>query len=282
MKYVFLLFSLQFILGNVTIAFSQTEEFTYCLTSTDSIFIEKIDEVVGVDTVLKTFSEDWTNTEYTIMHLNDTLYSLYNGTYYFLGTNQAIIGDQWHPLRYNFMSFQDSSTNCANLMNLEVTDVSQILFDGNLINVIQLLDLDLEFNVEYEFIEGIGISKGGPLYNLTQQHSCDIWLDFPFPQFKLYTNDLDSIDNSNLACYTLGADMIDANSAINVFIEEDNLTVFSSNAQIRNLALINLSGQCLKESNGNKISFKKTLNSTFYLLKIEFEDGNVIYKSVNI
>jgi hypothetical protein len=167
---------------------AQTETLTYCLSPVDSIFIQKVNEVQSGDSLIKTFLEDYNNTEYNVLSLYDTLYSEYNGNYYFLGTNQPTIGDQWHPLRYNFMSFQDSSVVCPNTMNVEVISINPIFFDGAWINEIELLDLDLQFG-QYVFVEGIGITQGGPLYNLWPQYMCDVWFDFPNPVFRNYTLD---------------------------------------------------------------------------------------------
>lgn len=74
-------------------------------------------------------------------------------------------------------------------MNIEVTAVNQVFFDGTWINEISLLDLDLEYNVTYTFVEGIGATVGGPLYNLAQQYMCDIIFDYTQPKFINYTRD---------------------------------------------------------------------------------------------
>lgn len=172
-----------------TNAIGQVESFSYCFSPDHSLVINKVNQEQFGDSVIKTFHEDYGNSEYQLLHLNDTLYSEYNGSYYFLGTNTANVGDLWYPLRYHFMSFTDSSTTCANPMNLEVTAVNQLFFDGMWINEIALLDLDLEYNVSYTFLEGIGITAGGPLYNLAQQFTCDIIFDFAQPKFRFYQRD---------------------------------------------------------------------------------------------
>jgi hypothetical protein len=184
-------------------SFGQSESFTYCLSPVDSIHITKVYELQSGDSLIKTYSEDYNNTQYKILHLYDTFYSEYNGKYYFVGTNQANVGDQWHPLRYHFMSFQDSSISCPNTMNIEVTSVNQVLFDGVWINEIELLDLDLQYNVTYTYLEGIGVTNGGPLYNLTQQYMCDILFDFPNPIFRNYTRD-HAIHHGADTCATVG------------------------------------------------------------------------------
>ena len=256
--------------------FSQTETFVYCLSG-DSIVINKINETTNGDTIFKLFAEDYTNSDFTIAHLNDTLYSLYNDTYYFLGTNQATVGDQWHPLRYNFMTFHDSSWYCPNLMNLEVTAVSQISFGGNDLNVIQLTDLDLEF-ANYEFIEGVGVTKGGPLYNLSPQHYCDLILDFPSPYFMWYAMDADTMAYETCAS-TVGIN--NQEQDFYVTISETYIEVFSDKS-IRELSLVALSGQELSETTESKINITRGISDALYLLRMEFADGTTVHKLIHL
>lgn len=88
-------------------------------------------------------------------------------------------------------------------MNIEVTSVNSIFFDGSWINEIELLDLDLEYNVRYTYLEGIGATVGGPIYNLKLQHNCDIIFDFYDPVFRNYTRD-QSVHSGPDSCMYVG------------------------------------------------------------------------------
>ena len=186
------LVSIQFCLSFLTFSLGQSEGWTYCFNEVMSFNVNLVNEIQSGDSLIKTYSEEYSNTQIKLLHLNDTIYSEYNGAYYILGVNNPVVGDIWHPLRYHFMSFQDSSISCPNLMNVEVIDVNKIAFGNDSINLVDLKDLDLEFdgfNVFYQYLEGIGGTAGGPLYNLTQQYTCDLWLDFDEPIFRYFERD---------------------------------------------------------------------------------------------
>jgi hypothetical protein len=168
---------------------SQTEGWIYCFNVANTISVNKVSETQSGDSIIKVFSEDYTNTQFELLYLHDTIYSKFNGSYYFLGTDHPSIGDIWHPMRCVFMSFQDSSVWCPNPMNLEVTAVSQVTFGNETVNVVQLMDLDITFNPTHEYVEGIGMTVGGPLCNLRQQFPCDPLFDAQEPFFRSFTRD---------------------------------------------------------------------------------------------
>lgn len=182
----------------INLSFAQSEYWTYCFSQTFDFSVVLIDEVQTGDSLVKTYEEDYTNSQFELLYLYDTIYSKYNGNYYFLGTNNPTVGDIWNPLRYFFMSFTDSSTLCPNLMQLEVIAIDSIVFGGDTLNRIQLLDKDLDTlygPVTYEYIENVGGTFGGPLYNLSQQYMCDVWIDFYEPHFRSFDRDTSSYIN---------------------------------------------------------------------------------------
>ena len=188
-KRYIIFFSIYFLLNT---SFGQENpSLIYCF-SEDSVKIEKINEYIIGDTIVSLYTEDFSNSEYFVYQKNDTIYTKYNNSFYFLGSNFANIGDLWHPLRYRFMSFTDSSDLCQNLMNLEVVGITQVPNSDPILNSIQLKDLDLD-NVYYQYIENIGVVDGGPFYNFKQQYFCDIIFDLVEPTPLYYFDGVDTL-----------------------------------------------------------------------------------------
>ena len=78
---------LMFVLSMNNISIAQSEGWKYCLSEVQDLDVTITSEVQSGDSIFKTFTEDFSNDQFEILFLNDTLYSKYNGTYYFLGTN---------------------------------------------------------------------------------------------------------------------------------------------------------------------------------------------------
>lgn len=246
-----------------------SETLVYCING-DSIIIEKNNEFQNGDTLERTFSEDWSNTNFTIYTYNDSLFSKYNDQYYLIGANQANIGDIWNPLRYHFMSFSDSSTSCPNLMNVEVISISQVLFAGSLINSFELKDNDLELDVHYTFLEGIGVVNGGPLYNLKQQYDCDILFDFYEPYLLFYANDIDTL-HFETECSGLSIDNL-LMEEIKVQIDNSNgiISILNTFDQSIKIELFDLSGRLIASSNNSFLKINN-LDNNLYYLKVELD-----------
>lgn len=242
----------------------------YCLEN-DSLVIEKLGEYSSGDSLIITFQEDFTNTQFSTFLLHDSLFTKYNGQVYLLGDNNAQIGDIWHPLRFQFMSFSDSSQSCQNLMNVEVTGIDNINFDGQVLKRFTLLDLDLEFNTTYEYMEGIGVTIGGPLYNLTQQYNCDIWTDFMNPELKYFSNANDVRWYMNECPQHVGQNELD--NSIKLFQFPDNIRIECEN--LISLSLINSLGEEVRSCTTDVIELNSLLPG-FYLLRIQTENDFVV------
>jgi hypothetical protein len=232
----------------------------YCLGN-DSIVINKIDQYSNGDTTVYTFSEDFGNTLYSTYKVNDTLYTTYNGQDYFIGTNIANVGDEWHPLRFQFMSFEDSSISCNNLMNLEVVQVGNVNFDGQILNSYVLEDLDLQFNVMYNYIENLGVIGGGPFYNLTQQFNCDVFVDFPQPEPRYFHNTSDTL--TYISDCSDETSLMEIDEEISILIDKDKIVVDYKDVQ--RLFLYGSAGKQIASSSSSTIQFTNLTKGTYFL-----------------
>lgn len=241
----------------------QAEDFIYCLGGGDSLRVSLDSEIWNSDTLKKTYFEDYSNQYFEVWTINDTMYSVFNNNLYFLGTDNALIGDTWTPLRYNFMSFIDSSEYCPNLMSLNVSGISQVVIGTNTHNIIELMDNDIS-GVTYQFVSGVGGTEGGILYNLRQQDPCDIIFDFYEPQFESYCDSNGNCYANSFVCLDLSTNSPEINSLKWSLI--DKKLEFSDNEQL-GLTLFNVRGEFLQSGDENFLSMEN-LSGGIYIISI--------------
>ncbi|MBP9151346.1 MAG: T9SS type A sorting domain-containing protein [Flavobacteriales bacterium] len=202
MKKVFPLLLILAYWFNTSIAQTSAERFVHCL-GTDTFSVEKVSELVLGDTVIKEYFDhsdlnNPENTTFAYYFFNDSTFIKYDNRYYFIGDDNAQIGDVWHPIRFQLNSYSDTTENCPFLMNLEVVDIDTVNIDGVPTKYFMLNDLDWSTPniIDHKYLEGIGVTMSGPYYNFSQELPCDVLTEVPITFLSYYSGNFEFKEGS--------------------------------------------------------------------------------------
>lgn len=172
------------------VVYSQNEKFTYCVPYPISewgpvggepypIVMTSVQQIG--DTVIKQFGSSWgedmTGT-FSYIFIHDTIYAEIQGERYFIGTSTTQVGDTWQTPWIISGTLYQQDENCPAFRTLMVSEIDTLPILGMDRKIIRLKLMDetpfssANYPATYTFLEGIGVTDGGPLYNLNWRGNC--------------------------------------------------------------------------------------------------------------
>lgn len=271
-----------FLIYSVFMSFSQNEYFVHCFGN-DTILIDKISESSSGDTLIKTFHDhtfgyDGTNyTDINLYFFNDSVFSKFGNTYYMIGDNNAQVGDIWHPLNYTVFEYDNVPLECDLLKSLQVVSIEQVLINNIPTNYFHLKDLSHDYGTtsDYSFLAGIGVTQGGPFYNLGPNLPCEAVFGIPNVIFKSLTFENETY--LEIECVIIDPIGLSENNLETPTIENIGNTITVKNVEnIMELSIYNLTGQKLMKTTGSELNVSNLHG--IYIVKLLYSGGQETVK----